>query len=93
MSLCHSERREGAQGSVCPVGTWPQSGQSDPEQGSETMSTTEREVRMIEQPGMGPSKKASGNRAACLHSMGRASRARNMRTNTFGGVVNGDSRS
>jgi len=32
--------------------------------------------------GRGPSKKASGNRVACLHSMGRASRARNVRTNT-----------
>ena len=33
------------------------------------MSTTEREVRMIEQPGKGPSKKASGNQAGCMHSM------------------------
>ena len=33
------------------------------------MSTTGREVRMIERPGMGPSKKASGNQAGCMHSM------------------------
>ena len=51
-------------------------------EGSETMSTTEREVRMIEQPGMGPSKKASGRQASYLHSMGRALQARNMRTPT-----------
>ena len=44
------ERLKGAKGSACPVGTWPKA-QSDPKRGSETMSATVREARMIEQPG------------------------------------------
>ena len=41
----------GAKGSVSPVGCCRQRRQSDPKRGSETMSTTVRKVRMIEQPG------------------------------------------
>ena len=45
----------GAKGSVCPVGTWARRDQSDPKRGSETMSATVREARMIEQPdNLGP---------------------------------------
>ena len=66
-----SERFEGAEGSVSPVGCCRQRRQSDPQRGSETMSTTGREVRMIERPGMGPSKKASDDQSGCMHRMGR----------------------
>ena len=40
--------------------------QSDPQRGSETMSATVREARMIEQPGMGPARKrAADKQVAC----------------------------
>ena len=44
--------------------------QSDPKRGSETMSATVREARMIEQPGMGPARKrAADKQVAKAHSM------------------------
>ena len=48
----------GAEGSASPVGCCHRRWQSDPERGSETMSTTVRKVRMIEQPGHLPPKVA-----------------------------------
>ena len=61
-----SERFEGAEGSVSPVGCCRQRRQSDPQRGSETMSTTGREVRMIERPGRDPQRKrATTNPVAC----------------------------
>ena len=52
-AVAHSAKRPAGapEGSVSPVGCCRQRRQSDPKRGSETMSTTVREVRMIEQPG------------------------------------------
>ena len=56
----------GAEGSASPVGCCHRRWQSDPERGSETMSTTVRKVRMIEQPGhlapKGPKRPGGVNR-------------------------------
>nr|DAI09857.1 MAG TPA: hypothetical protein [Caudoviricetes sp.] len=68
MAEPEAQRAEALKESACPVGTWPQSGQSDPQAGSETSGGRGQRPprRLSDREGMGPARKrAAAEPVAC----------------------------